>query len=108
MPETLVPGSRWVSAVDDTEVIILKSDNPGLRLECGGQAMHPKGTERPDGLALKPTMAAGTMAGQYVSALGLRVLCVKAGIGTLSVNGVPMGPDEGVQVVPLGSRFVDP
>lgn len=88
MAQELKPGSRWVSAVDDTEVIVVKAGDPGLSLECGGHPMLAAGTEKPSGIAIAPDLAGGTAIGKrFEHATGLEVLCTKAGQGTLSVDG---------------------
>jgi len=88
MAQDLKPGSRWASAVDDTEVIVVKAGAPGLSLECGGHPMVPAGTEKPPGLTIDEDLAGGTPIGKrYEHESGLEVLCTKAGRGTLSVDG---------------------
>jgi|SRR5579859_857580 hypothetical protein len=88
MSQELKPGSRWASAVCDTEVIVVKAGGPDLTLECGGQPMVATGTPKPDGLTLDPERSGGTPVGKrFEHESGLEVLCTKAGAGTLSVNG---------------------
>lgn len=87
MGQDLKPGSRWISAVDDTEVIVVKAGSEGLSLECGGQPMLPTGSEKPGG-GPSPDWAAGTAVGKrFEHESGLEVLCTKAGAGTLGVDG---------------------
>jgi hypothetical protein len=91
MAQDLKPGSRWASAVDDTEAIVVKAGTAGLSLECGGHPMIPGGTEKPSGLSLDPEMSGGTPVGKrFEHESGLEVLCTKAGAGTLAVDGKPM------------------
>ncbi|HMC38021.1 MAG TPA: hypothetical protein VKI19_00060 [Acidimicrobiales bacterium] len=91
MAQELKPGSRWASAVDDTEVIVVKPGGDGLTLECGGHAMVPGGTEKPGGLTADPEFATGTLVGKrFEHESGLEVLCTKAGSGTLAVDGVAL------------------
>lgn len=79
-------GIRLHSVVCDTSVVVVRAVE-GIVLECGG---HPM-SETPD--AARAEAAAGATAGtvmgkRYEDAeLGLEVLCVKAGAGTLSVAG---------------------
>jgi hypothetical protein len=88
MSQELKPGSRWASAVSDTEVIVVKAGAPDLTLECGGQPMVSTGSPKPEGLAIDPDRAAPTPVGKrFEHESGLEVLCTKAGAGTLSVNG---------------------
>lgn len=61
-------------------------------LGCGGSDMVPDGdATKPDGPP-EDALANGTMLGKrYASAeIGIEVLCVKAGPGTLTVNGAPL------------------
>jgi hypothetical protein len=91
----LRPGSRWRSAVCETEVVVVRSPGAPLELECGGHPMAQLGAERPHGLALAPAHAGGTQVGKrYVDQSGLEVLCTKTGAGSLSVGGRPMATKE--------------
>ena len=88
MAQELKPGSRWSSAVDDTEVIVVKAGGDGLSLECGGHPMVPGGSEKPTGLTQDAEFSSGTQVGKrFEHESGLEVLCTKAGSGTLAVNG---------------------
>lgn len=88
MLQELKPGSRWVSAVDDTEVIVVKAGDPSLTLECGGHPMLAVGSEKPADVKPDPELSGGTPVGKrFEHTSGLEVLCTKAGAGTLSVNG---------------------
>jgi hypothetical protein len=88
----LKPGSRWKSAVCDTEVMVVRPPKTPVNLECGGQPMIPHNEAKPAGLALSPAHAAGTAAGKRFAdeALGLELLCTKAGKGSLSIDGQPI------------------
>lgn len=91
MAQELKPGSRWSSAVDDTEVIVVKAGAEGLSLECGGHPMVPGGTEKPSGLTIDPEFAGGTQVGKrFEHASGLELLCTKAGAGALAVDGTAL------------------
>ena len=95
MAQELKPGSRWASAVDDTEVIVVKAGGDGLSLECGGHPMVAGGGEKPAGVAIDPAFSGGTQVGKrFEHASGLEVLCTKAGAGTLAVDGEPLPPKE--------------
>jgi hypothetical protein len=88
MGQELKPGSRWASAVDDTEVIVVKAGAEGLTLECGGHPMIAGGSEKPEGLTADPGMLSGTQVGKrFEHSSGLELLCTKAGAGTLGVDG---------------------
>ena len=84
----LKPGSRWKSAVDTTEVIVVRPPKGAIVLECGGAPMVPAGTEPPAGLTLSPDHSAGTSVGKrYVDAeTGVELLGCKAGPGSLSID----------------------
>jgi len=92
----LKPGSRWKSAVCDTEAVIVRPPgNPGV-LECGGQPMIAHAAERPVGLSPAPDRAGGSTAGKRYSDAdtGLEVLCTKAGAGSLAISGRPLATAE--------------
>ena len=86
------PGSRWRSAVCDTEVVVVKGPRePGV-LACGGTAMLAMGAERPAGAAPDPQLSGGTQLGKrYADEMqGLELLCTKAGKGSLTFEGRPL------------------
>ncbi len=82
------PGTKLKSAVCDTEVMVIRASD-GVA-ECGGAPM----VEDKDGNAGSPDAAfsEGTLLGKrYVDADDtVELLCVKAGAGSLSVNGVAL------------------
>jgi hypothetical protein len=83
------PGSKLKSAVCDTEVMVIKAA-AGTAVNCGGAPLvAERPAERP---VIDPAFAAGTRIGKrYVNAdNSLELLCVKAGQGTLAVNGVAL------------------
>ena len=88
----LTPGSRWKSAVCDTEAVVVRPPSSPVALECGGQPMVAIKDERPAGLALDPGFAAGSLLGKrYLDAeTGLEALCSKGGAGTLAAAGRPL------------------
>jgi hypothetical protein len=91
MAQELKPGSRWVSGVCDTEVIVVKAGAEGLVLECGGHPMLPGGSDKPAGATMDPALSGGTPVGKrFEHESGLEVLCTKGGAGTLGVNGTPL------------------
>lgn len=85
----LTTGSRWKSAVCATEVIIVRAVDSSHTLECGGAKMVPIGARAAGGTP-NPALSAGTLLGKRYSndESGLEVLCTKAGIGTLALDGV--------------------
>jgi len=88
----LTPGSRWKSAVCDTEIVIVRPLKDAGQLECGGAAMLAMGAERPAGAALSPERSGGTLLGKRYAdeARGFEALCTKGGKGTLSLDGKPL------------------
>jgi len=90
------PGSRWKSAVCDTEVVVVRPPSSALEIECGGHPMVAAGTAPPAGLSLSPEFSAGTKAGKRYSddESGLELLCTKAGQGSLSISGRAIGEKE--------------
>jgi hypothetical protein len=82
-------GTKLHSAVCDTDVMVIKCSGD-VALTCGGQQMVAARTAlagEPD-----PELAGGTATGKrYQNADGsLELLCIKAGKGTLAVDGVPL------------------
>ncbi|WP_247348865.1 MULTISPECIES: hypothetical protein [unclassified Bradyrhizobium] len=85
----LKPGSRWKSSVCNTEIVVVRPPKTPAILECGGHPMVANGATRPEGLALSLTHSAGSAMGKrfFDERTGLEVLCVKAGCGSLSIDG---------------------
>ena len=92
----LKPGSRWKSAVCDTEVVVVRATAGDVALECGGHPMIPHAEAKPAGLTLAPAHADGTQAGKRFAddVTGVEVLCTKGGKGSLSIGGRPIGAKE--------------
>jgi hypothetical protein len=81
-------GSKLKSSVCDTEVMVIKAAD--VAVECGGA---PMGEDKPTTKgAINPSFAEGTKMGKrYVNAAGtLELLCIKAGQGSLSVDGAAL------------------
>lgn len=85
----LKPGSRWKSAVCDTEVVVVRPPKTPVSLECGGQPMVAHAAAKPEGLAVSGDHAGGSQMGKRFAdeASGLEVLCSKGGAGSLSIDG---------------------
>jgi hypothetical protein len=82
------PGTKLKSAACDTEVMVIRCGEG--QIECGGAAM---GEAKPDTpAALSDAFSGGTQIGKrYVDAdARFELLCVKAGKGSLSVDGVTL------------------
>jgi hypothetical protein len=88
----LKAGSRLKSAVDETEVVVVRPPSSPVDLRCGGHPMHAAGEDGPVGLELDPGFAEGTLLGKrYADAdAGIELLCTKAGKGTLSIGDQPL------------------
>jgi hypothetical protein len=84
----LQPGTRLRSAVDATEVVVVRAPAATVEISCGGHPMHdidaPGPSAEPD-----PAWTDGTLLGKRYGSeeLGLEVLCTKPGAGSLSVDG---------------------
>lgn len=79
------PGTKLKSTTCDTEVMVIKGS--GLTVLCGGQ---PMADDKPAELQpLDGELSGGTLIGKrYVNADGsVELLCVKAGKGSLSIDG---------------------
>jgi hypothetical protein len=85
-------GARLMSAVDTTEVVVVRVLDPNGQLECGGAPMLPAGSDRPADGQPVAGLATGTQIGKryQLAEAGLEVLCVRAGSGTLTVDGTPL------------------
>ncbi len=92
----LKPGSRWKSAVCDTEVVVVRAGAGDIALECGGHPMVAHADAKPAGLSLSGDHSGGTQPGKRFAddAAGLEVLCTKGGKGSLSIGGRPVGAKE--------------
>src|SRR5262245_10039397 len=90
MPKPLKPGARLGSAVDGTEVVVVRVPATDVELCCGGQRMLRIAEDGRNGspAELDPRFAGGSLAGNlYVDAgSGLEVLCTVGGPGGLSVG----------------------
>jgi len=85
----LKAGSRWRSAVCDTEVVVVRAPSGAASLECGGQPMVPHDAEKPAGAQLDPAHSEGTQMGKRFADpdTGIEVLATKGGAGSLSLDG---------------------
>lgn len=88
----LKPGSRFKSAVCDTQIMVVKAQPGEHMLACGGAAMLGMNDAPPAGVALDPALSGGTLLGKrYVDAAEhYEFLCTKGGTGSLVLDGVPL------------------
>lgn len=84
-------GARLRSAVDTTEVVIIKADRDDAVLTCGGAPMVPLDGPPSTG-APAPGHDAGTELGKRYTDVdsSLEILCTRSGSGALCVDGGPM------------------
>lgn len=82
-------GTKLKSAVDDTEVMVIKAAAAGT-LSCGGAPMVDARAGEMG--AIDPAFAEGTRMGKrYTDAAGtLELLCIKPGQGSLALDGVAL------------------
>lgn len=89
-------GSRLRSTVCSTEVIVVKAPAEEVVVECGGAPMEVltgSGGGAPAGALQGPGDVPGTLVGKRYGSddLGLELLCTKAGKGSLTAAGEPLG-----------------
>ncbi len=79
------PGTKLKSTVCDTEVMVIRGSD--VAVACGGAPMAEERPATPGDL--DPAFAEGTQMGKrYVDEAGtVELLCVKAGKGSLSIDG---------------------
>jgi hypothetical protein len=82
-------GTKLKSAVDDTEVMVIKAAAAGT-LSCGGAPMVAERSG--DRAEVDPALAEGTKMGKrYTDAAGtVELLCIKPGKGSLALDGVAL------------------
>ena len=85
-------GARLKSAVDDTQVIVIKAPGAAVELTCGGHPLVALDVEPALGLSVVEGHDTGTLLGKrYVDDSGdLELLCTKGGPGALYLNRAPM------------------
>jgi hypothetical protein len=81
-------GSRYLSTVCDTQVMVIRTIADALDLRCGGHPMELAGGSLQKGTAPEPDFAGGTLIGKrYIDeADRIELLCTKAGTGSLSLG----------------------
>ena len=92
----LKPGSRWKSAVCDTEVVVVRATTATCSLECGGHPMVSHAEAKPQGVTLADGQGGGTQPGKRFADndSGLEVLCTKGGAGSLAIDGRPIAAKD--------------
>ena len=84
----LKTGARLKSAVCDGEIMVVTTPGGDIDITCGGAPMVESGADV-DRVAVDPDHAVGIVIGKrYINAdETLEVLCVKAGDGSLALDG---------------------
>ncbi|WP_338179890.1 hypothetical protein [Jatrophihabitans sp.] len=84
-------GERLRSAVDTTEIVIIRAEPGDVALTCGGQAMVAPDASVPVGSPVSGQDTGTALGKRYTTVdAAIEVLCTKAGQGSLSVDGVAM------------------
>jgi len=85
-------GSRWRSAVDDTQVVVVRAPEGEVSLTCGGHPMVPADGQPTAGLTISEGHEGSTALGKRYAdpGAGLELLCVKAGTSALALNGAEL------------------
>ena len=86
-------GQTLSSPVDTTTVVVVRAPESDVEVTCAGVPLYDAkaGDAAPAGDA-DPSQQDGTLLGKRYAdeALGLELLCAKAGAGTLAANGTPL------------------
>ena len=78
-------GSRWRSAVDETQVVVIRAPQEDLELTCGGHPLLPLDSEPGLSLVMAGGRDGGTVLGKRYAdtSASLELLCTKGGTGAL-------------------------
>lgn len=100
MALALKAGSKFKSAVCDTQVMVIKAPAGDHQLHCGGAEMLPATAPAPVGATLDPAHAGETLIGKrYVNAdESVELLCTKGGKGALWLANAPMAIKQAKQL----------
>lgn len=92
----LKAGSRLRSQCDPTEVMVIRVPGEPVDLRCGGHPMVAAATDAGPDLEPAAGLGQGTQVGKrYVEPnLGLELLCVKPGSGTLTIGNEALAVKE--------------
>jgi hypothetical protein len=85
----LRPGSRWRSAVCESEVIVVRAPSAPVLLCIGGAPVLAADSGRTATGVPDDALAEGTLLGKRYAdeASGLQLLCTRSGAGTITVAG---------------------
>lgn len=87
------PGQQLESIICNTKVVVVRAAAGSTLVECGGHPMRVKGEPGPGASGEIPAglRHGSTLGKRYVDeAVGLELLCVAAGEGSLTCNGTQM------------------
>ena len=99
MGMALKAGSRFKSAVCETQVMVIKAPAGEFELACGGTAMLAPTAAAPAGAAMQGSGAETLIGKRYVNAdESVELLCTKGGKGWLALNGTPMAVKQAKQL----------
>jgi hypothetical protein len=92
----LKAGTRLKSVVCETQVIAVRAPTVDVVVTCGGHPLVALDADPPAGQTIEPGHDGGTLLGKRYAdeELGLELLCTKAGVGALWLNGAPMSLKE--------------
>jgi hypothetical protein len=87
----LTPGMKLRSGVCEAQFIVVRAASGDVDLRCGGAPLLAGDDE--GGAGLDPAHADGSLLGKRYAdeALGLELLCTRAGAGSLTLAGTPLG-----------------
>lgn len=85
-------GQTLTSQVDATSLVVVRAPEDDVAITCGGAAMAPQGQAPAGGAAPEGQPGGGLLMGKRYAdeALGLELLCVKAGDFPVAVNGTTL------------------
>ncbi|WP_187972538.1 hypothetical protein [Aquibium microcysteis] len=96
---SMKPGSRWKSRVCDAEAVVVRPARAGGLPQCGGVDMAPLG-EPAETAELRPGFDGGCIVGKRYrdEAVGIELLCTKAGAGSLGFGDTRLAMVEAKQL----------
>ncbi len=87
----LKPGTRLQSQACDTQAIVVRAPAGDVDVRCGGHPMVTVGTTVEASSATEGFAEPTLMGKRYADdAVGIELLCTKAGASTLSIGGVAL------------------
>ncbi len=97
----LTVGARLRSAVDDTQVVVIRAPADPVVVTCGGRPLLPIDAEPATGTTITVGHDGGTVLGKrYVDeGSGLELLCTRAGAGALFRDDTPL-PIKAAKALP--------